>query len=516
MVGINNVITMMQQFAVTKCFSKPTGLHPVLSKFQNRRLRAVNEDFSISVTKSGVERRIWQSILLIAVSTIACSTLKAQDNLSLKDALRTGLLRNYDVQIENRNVRISENNNSWGEAGRMPAVTLNTNYNNSLVNNESGDQFFNGRIFPGFELNNQINGSLSPAINVNWVIFNGNKVNIAKTRLESLQQETQGNADIVVANTIQAIILAYYIAELENRRLTTLEDQLKLSGDKLKRAEARSELGIAVTSDVLLEEGNYLNDSVSYISQKLIRRNALRNLNFLLNEPDIDKDYRFTDNMEREAEPLEYAALAARLESENVDLKKAYLSQTVLGHNTRMAAADRLPRLSADLGYNYSRSVQDLRHATSTDTSFVAPNETSVNLRGTYYANFTLSFTLFNGNRINRAIKNAMIREDIGNIRIEKLQASLNRDLADAYDRYATRLAIYNINKRRVAATEVNLRLSKERYENGTIDSFDYRTVQTNARDARIRLLQSLYDLIDTKVALLRLAGGLLEFYGEG
>ncbi|MEQ9168445.1 MAG: TolC family protein [Fulvivirga sp.] len=455
------------------------------------------------------------TIFAMALMCYSGSAISQNQSLSLSEAISIGLEKNFDIRIERKTVEVAENNNAWGEAGRMPNVTLNTTYNNSMVNNKSGDQFFNGATFPGFELNNQVNSALTPALNVNWTIFNGNKVNISKTRLDDLQRESEGNAEIIISNTIQAIILGYYIAELEAERLDTYQQQLDLSSDKYAHIKVRSEIGSAVSSDILLEEGNYLNDSVSFINQQLAYRNAVRNLNFLLNEPDIDKDYVFTDNLINEVEEIEFADLTNRLESNNVDLKKLYLSQAILNHNIGLARADRMPRLSVDAGYNYSRSVQDLTNAESDNASFVAPNETSITNRGTYYANFTLAFTLFNGNKINRAIKNAVVQEDIGNIRIEKLRSSINRDLYDKYDEYSTRLMIYNINKRRVEAAEVNLSISDEKFKTGSINSFDFRTVQNNNLDAKIQLLQSLYNLIDSKVALMRLTGGLMDNYTE-
>ncbi|MTI38725.1 TolC family protein [Fulvivirga lutimaris] len=451
----------------------------------------------------------------MALMCYSGSAISQNQSLSLSEAISIGLEKNFDIRIERKTVEVAENNNAWGEAGRMPNVTLNTTYNNSMINNKSGDQFFNGTTFPGFELNNQVNSALTPALNVNWTIFNGNKVNIGKARLDDLQRESEGNAEIIISNTIQAIILGYYIAELEAERLDTYKQQLNLSSDKYEHIKVRSEIGSAVSSDILLEEGNYLNDSVSYINQQLAYRNAVRNLNFLLNEQDVDKDYVFTDNLINEVEEIDFADLTSRLESNNVDLKKLYLSQAILNHNIGIARADRMPRLSVDAGYSYSRSVQDLTNAESDNVNFVAPNETSITNRGTYYANFTLAFTLFNGNKINRAIKNAVVQEDIGNIRIEKLRSSINRDLYDKYDEYNTRLMIYNINKRRVEAAEVNLSISDEKFKTGSINSFDFRTVQNNNLDAKIQLLQSLYNLIDSKVALMRLTGGLMDNYTE-
>ncbi len=167
----------------------------------------------------------------------------AQSALSLRDAISLGLERNYDIRIERKNVEVAENNNSWGEAVRLPTVTLNATLNNTLTYTASGDQFFNGQTFPGFELNRQINSTIAPTLNLNWNIFDGNRANISKARLADLQAESEGNAQIVVANTVQAIILAYYIAVLEEERLGSFKTQLELSRDRFINMQVGAELG---------------------------------------------------------------------------------------------------------------------------------------------------------------------------------------------------------------------------------------------------------------------------------
>lgn len=453
---------------------------------------------------------------IITVLGLLClSWAHAQDDLSLADAIRLGLERNYDIRIENKNVLTAQNNNSWGEAGRMPTVNFNATSNNSLFNDDNGDQFFSGQTFPGFELKNQKNYAITPAVNANWVIFNGYKVNFDKQRLENLQLESEGNADIVLSNTVQAIILGYYLAVLEKERLDVFKQQLNLSSDKYEHVKIRSELGSAVSSDLLLEEGNYLNDSVNYINQQLSYRNAVRNFNFLLAQKEFDRQYSFTNSLEDEVAEYELQNLIEGIEERNIDLKKQYLSQAIIKNNLNITSADRYPRLTVDLGYNWRRSSQDLTSAeyTGPNPNFTVPSEAAINKRGTYFANFTLSYTLFNGNKINRAIKNAIIQEDIGNIRIEKLKVSVYKDLADNFDQYSIRKNIYDINVRRVEAAQTNLDISSDKFDNGSINSFDYRTVQNTHLNAAIQRLQSLYNLIDTKVTLMRLTGGIVTTY---
>ncbi|MEQ8627022.1 TolC family protein [Ekhidna sp.] len=452
---------------------------------------------------------------ILSISILSALSVHAQDQLSLSDAIQIGLERNYGIRIEEGNVEVASNNNSWGEAGRLPTVNLNVQSQNSIRNQQSDNQFFGGTLFPGFELNNQQTFGLTPAVTVTWNIFQGNRAIISKRRLEQLQAESEQNAEVVVSNTIQSIILGYYIAVLEQRRLDEFQKQLNLSRDKYDYIQTKYDLGGAVTSDMLLEENNYLTDSVSVLNQQLALNNAFRNLNLLLVQDDINTEYVLTDSLMIEDFTYDYADLSNAAFNQNVDLKSIYISQTILQANTSLQQASRLPTLSLNGGYNWNRNVSDLTNARydGPNPDFQTPPEPLVSKTGTYFANFTLSFTLFDGNRINRAIRNAIVQEDIGNIRIDQLKKTIQRDLATAYDQYLVRKQLLAINQRRREAAEINLQNSEEKFRNGSINSFDFRDVQNNYLSAAILELQAIYNLIDSKVTLMRLTGGLVREY---
>jgi outer membrane protein len=216
----------------------------------------------------------------------------------------------------------------------------------------------------------------------------------------------------------------------------------------------KTELGTAVSSDLLLEETNYLTDSTNFINQTLAYRNALRGLNVLLAEQDIDKSYILTDSLHFENIDYKYEELAARLNRENVDLRKQYIMQSIIKSDLALRRADRYPTLDLQAGYSDSRSRVDLSRAfiPMGEGSRPGPSEPLNAITDTYFANLTLSFTLFNGRKINRAIKNAIVQEDIGNVEIERLQNSLSRDLLESLDDYNTRRQILAISERRYAS----------------------------------------------------------------
>jgi len=457
--------------------------------------------------------------IFIAILLYSSGVAIAQEKLSLSDAVKLGLANNYDIRIQDETVAKTANNNNWGQAGRLPTVDFTTTLNNSTSNIDNDPQFNFGFASPGFMLHNSMNNALTPTVNLGWTLFNGNKIAITKRQLENLQKESEGNADIVVSNTIQTIVLGYYRVMLESERLNRFQQQLNLSKDKYNYWLLKSEVGGAVKSEVLLEEGNYLTDSTNFINQQLAYRNALRQLNLVLAEADVDKEYEFTSILELNWEDIVLDDLQNELEN-NVDIKKLYISQEVINNALGINKADRLPTLTMNGGYRYNLSRQDLTNATSNLVAsngdpFSAPESASIARTGSAYINFSLTFNLFNGGKINRAIQNVTTDLEIGAIKIDKLKASVYRDLLDAYDAYTIRKQVYDINIRKSKAAMQNLEISTEKYRNGTINSFDFRIVQNNFLIASIQELQSIYDLVDSRVTLMRLTGGLLDNFVE-
>lgn len=431
-----------------------------------------------------------------------------QEELSLSQALEIGLQRNFDIKVERKNVDIARMNNNW--SALFPTLSA------SLQG--STNTFDNREALNPFSLLGEVQtDQIQPQVNVTWNLLSIANITMGKRQLDQLQAESEGNADIVVANSIQAIILGYYGSVLQLRRLEEFEKQLELSRDRYDLLLTRNEIGTAVTSDLLLEEGNYLADSVNYVNQLLVYQNAISNLNFLLDETDPTKQYDLTDDLIFDFQELQYEDLLEQMQSQNVDLKKQYLTQSVLSTTTKLRQMDRYPTLSLGGNYTYTQNSQTIDgRILNGETGEFNPFLVSGNNKNLNYGlNFTISWNLFQGGRVHRAIREAVINEDIANIRTDRLEASLRRDLAQALDQYNVRRQLYDINNRRYESSSQNLELAEERFNSGTINSFDYRTVQNNNLSSATLRLQAIYDLIDSQITLMRLTGGLTQEYGN-
>ena len=64
-----------------------------------------------------------------------------------------------------------------------------------------------------------------------------------------------------------------------------------------------------------------------------------------------------------------------------------------------------------------------------------------------------------------------------------------------------------------LGAAKLNMDLSRERYENGTINSFNYRDVQQIYMNAAVQFQNAKFSLIESYNAILRLTGGIVDQY---
>jgi len=432
--------------------------------------------------------------LLVAGLLTGGMTAKAQQTsqaLSLGDALAIGLENNYQIRISDENVRIAENNNSWGAAGMWPTISLGAAQNNrydegdSFIQTGQGDEYYTNLI--------------APYVNLNWTLFQGFAVHISKDKLGALQEYSEGYATIVVENTIQAIVLSYYNALLQEELLSVTEEVKALSRDRFNYMEYKKGLGAAVTYDVLQAKNAYLDDSTTNLQQQLNVKNAYLNLKLLLGD-DSDVLYDLTDEFSVQMPDYSLDSLLQEMMSSNTNLRNQYINQEILRKDVQLAKSNMYPVLSLNGGWDHANS-----RIKYTDADPLYTNSMD------YYANFTLSFNLFNGGNVRRGIKNARISEQIGQLETDELEISLSNLMKTDYDLYEIRKQLYLVSIANLESASLNMEISTEKFRSGAINSFNFRDVQVIYLRAAASKYQAIFNLIDIQTELLRLSGGIIR-----
>ena len=413
-------------------------------------------------------------------------------SISLSEAIEKGLERNYQIKISKKDVEIASNNDSWGRAGRLPNIDFTLRQNNRYDDNPS--QTGGGRT-------ETITNTLTPAVGLNWMLFNGWAIQTTKQNLEELRKISEESLQVQVENTIIEIVLGYYNISLQQEKLKVLQNIMTLSKDRYSYVLTRKELGSAVTFDVLQVKDAFLKDSSNFLLQKLNLDNSIRTFNRLM----ADTSYILyipADKFEADQKEFVYQDLKNAMYENNKTYKLKLMSQNILDNNIKLEKSSRYPSLSLMAGAdNLNRRLKIVGADANTTSAYGA------------YAGFNINYTIFNGWNRKRNIQNAQIEREIGEMEIKDLELGLNNQLLAMFEFYNARKQLYRVAEENVKSMELNLAIAKDKFNSGAINSFNYRDIQVSYIFASFDKLEAVYNLIESYNDLLRLTGGIISNY---
>jgi len=408
--------------------------------------------------------------------------------LRIENAIEKALENNYGIVTVKKSHEINELNNSWGNTGALPTVSFVGTGSQSWDNNNNDDY---------------TSTRLSGAVNLNWVLFRGFGAQITKKNLEKLEKMSEGNVAITVENNIIDVILAYYNILLAENNMEIAEKNMILSEDRYEQEKQRKELGTSVTYDLLQAQNSYLEDKSSYLSAKSSFNNAKRQLNNLMAE-DLNTDYIYTSSFDIASKDFKKDSLESKMLGNNNTLKNQYINLEMVKLDVKSAKSAYYPTISAGVSGSYSDSETD--YDTNPDMSSTGLN-TSLNL--------SVSYSIYEGGSRRRALQAAKIEQEISEIETSDMEQQLKNQLAQEFELYQVRQELLTLAEENLKAAELNMDLSKQKFENGSINSFNYRDIQQMYANVSMSYQSAMYNLIQSYHTLLRLTGGVIDDFNS-
>lgn len=437
--------------------------------------------------------------ILVLIAVLIVGHAHSQQTLSAKDAVFSALANNYQIQIAHAQVTIAEKQNTWGEAGLFPTVTLGAGFNNAIQDNSKNPFTFT----PGLILSQ----NLSPSLAANWNIFSGFRVKISKERLGILENQSKGNALVLIENTTQDVIKAYYSAQLQRERMRVYQEVLKISAHRKKLYELKEKYAASNSLEFMQFNNQYLTDSTNYLLQEISYNNSVRNLLILMNSQDSTmtaETITLTDSLNFEFPLLNKEEIISRMLSNNQNLKNQYLGIELQQKQTELQKSFLYPTLSLGIGVNPSYSwLRDLN-----DDSFKIKTESLQ-----YYGNINFRYTLFDNWKNQRAVQVSKIQESIAELNAESMEKTLVATMSNL-------LEIYQVRSNLLAISEENLEyatrawtLAQRRFETGSINSVELSTFQNNYQTTILQHYENLFNKLDTYLEIYKMTGNLgLDF----
>ena len=424
--------------------------------------------------------------------------LFAQTELSLMDAIKIGMQENYDIQLSSKNKRISEINNNWANAGALPTINLSAKKEEGL-----SDQTNNPTSFMPYELRStSINGNT----NVSWTLFNGFAIRANKAKLRNLEEISSNNATLTIENTIQGIILQYYNCVLQKERLELLQKVVRLANNRLEYLQTKYDIGVSSKIDLLQIENAMLTDSSNLIMQELNYNNAIKNLNLTLGK-EIETTWNFTDEIDTEIQLFSYENLKASTLADNTNIKNQYYNIQLAKQDIRLSKAVFYPMISVNSGAAYNESTYDIGELSN------SMDNTGESLN--YFANFSVNFRLFDGGKLYSTLRKVKVQKEINDLQYEKVKREVLHQLSLINNKYNSRISAFSLNQKAFKIAETNYFLANDKKNRGVINSFMLRDIEIAFINSGINAQQAAYNLVESKIALLKITGGIIQSYEQ-
>jgi len=434
-----------------------------------------------------LKRNILFAYLLVAASSLVFS----QSVLTVEDAIKIGLEKNYSVLIVKNEQEIAKLQNNFGNAGMSPTVSVNANLN--LANINSYQEFSTGVIQ---ERNGAQSNNTGASVNVGWVIFDGLKMFAVKKRLGLNEQLSAIELKQKMENTVYDIVSAYYTVVKTNELIKAAKQNLSIYEERKKIAKLRLEIGSDSKVDVLLSQSNENKAKSAIIQLELQLLNAKTKLNTLLNKP-VDTEFNTTDSIVVNFNP-NIDDLKKEVSKSNSSILMSKQNELITQQSIKEARSANLPFVQLNGAYNFTRA--------QSQAGFVF-----LNRQAGLNAGVTAGWLIFNGNKNSKLVKERNILYLNQKYVTEQMQMQIDGQVFNSYKTYLLNKTIVDLEKQNLSDSKEVLDVSIERYKVGKSNLLETIETQKNLEDAQVRYIEALYAIKMAETDLLRANGSLVK-----
>ena len=425
--------------------------------------------------------------LIIAISHISL----AQELLTVEDAIKIGLEKNYSILIVKNSQDIAKAQNNFGNAGMSPQVSLNGNLN--LANVNSHQEFFNGVIQDRTGAQSNQTGA---SVNVSWTIFDGLKMFAIKKRLTENEQLTAISLKQQMETTVYNIIAAYYNIVKTTELIKAAKQNLSIYEERKKIAKVKLEIGSDSKVDFLLTQSDENKAKSAIIKLELQLLTTKTALNNLLNKP-VSSEFKTTDtivvNYNPSIDELKKSALTS-----NTSILLSKQNELIVAQTIKEARSANLPLVQLNGAYNLSRSQSQAGQV-------LLSRQNGLN------GSLTASWLLFNGHKNNQLIKERNLLYLNQKYNTEQIQQQVDGLVYNNYKAYLLNKEIVDLERQNLIDSKEVLNVSLERYKIGKANLLETIETQKNLEDAQIRYIEALYAIKIAETELLRANGSLIK-----
>lgn len=428
------------------------------------------------------------TILTVAMTGVL-SVMAQEENNTLKNCLERGLQHNYSLRIIRNEEKIADINSNIANAGMLPSIDATAGYSGTLDNDNSTPR--DGG--PKTSRRNITDHTMRAAVDLQWTIFDGFKMQADYNRLKELHLLSQTQTRIAVEDFIAAFTAEYYNFIQQRLRMDNLNYAVKLSRERLRIVQDRYIIGDNSRLDLLQARVDFNADSAESVKQYEQLLTSRIRLHELMGERNAADNFMVLDSIISTERNMTFDELWQATLANNAELIAASHEERIARLDFKSIASRDYPYLRLNAGYGYTQYRYETNATKRLDNW------------GTDFG-ITLGFKLFDGKRSSErrsaklAIENAALEQ-------ENLELALYADLNNLWQSYENNKRLLALERQNVIAARENYDIAYDRYLLGNLSGIEMREAQKSLLDAEDRILVAEYNTKLCEISLLLISG---------
>jgi outer membrane protein TolC len=425
-----------------------------------------------------------KTFLLFIVLTIPFVG-KAQQQLTLRNAVDTALRNNFDIQISKNYVEIATMNNTYGVAGGLPYVSAVAGDNGSITTQ-------NQNFSDGTESNvsNKGENAVNAGVSAGIVLFNGFKITATKERLNRLQNLSEIQLNQQIQNTIAEIMITYFDIIRQNNYLKIIQNTLAVSKQKLDIINVKKNVGMSDAVEILQAQSDVNSAEQLLEIQKLVIEQNKSDLLLLMNAKK-QMEFSVSDTIIID-QSLQLDSIISYL-NRNPQYLSAEQKILIDEQIVKEVSSQRYPSVKLNAGYDFYQANL---------------NKGTINLNRNYgpTAGVNMQIPIFNGNIYKTQKDVAKINVTNPKLEMESLQNSLTTQATKLYRTYSTTLQQIESQRKNFEMTRQLVDVVMQQFHVSQATILDVRAAQTSFENAAYLLVNLLYSAKVAEIELKQLS----------
>jgi len=426
---------------------------------------------------------------LFIIILFCFSSANAQTILSIDEALKIALKNNYDISIARNEGAVARTNNTAGNAGMLPDISLNASGN--ITNKNIRYRPDSATPYTESNLNS---GTQGVNISLNWTLFDGGKMFITKERLSEVQTLGEIRFREQVLQTLSEVTASYYNVVKLKQQLASIDQTIAYNRERLKIAETGFNSGAKKKTDLLQAKIDLNVNLENEINQQTLILAAKRELTKLL-AVESDSLIEVIDTIVVEFSP-DKNQLQDKLYSKNSSIlafeKQLAIQRLLLKESYR----SQLPRLDLSAGYYYSRLNEVGTSGALTQTLYPQ-------------VGFNFKLPVYQSGDLRRQVALSKLGIESAQYNLESLKLQVNTELLNALTSFENQKELLMIERENYLLAKENMEISLQRMRLGDATSLEVRIAQTDFEQSATRLTNFQYNLKIAETKLKQLLGEL-------